>query len=439
MSGENAGMKDEASHIRASVLGWIDNNQQDLIRLTQKLVRSPSISGKEGPVQKQIEGVLRKMGLDTKLYFPEVDQLRSHPDFFETTSFVKHGYDGRPNVGAVLEGTGGGRSICLSGHVDVVSPEPLDGWSADPWSGDLVNGEIRGRGAGDMKAGVAAMIFAVQSLQAAGIRLQGDVQIETTIEEEDGGVGGVLYMRTVRPKTDAALVPEPSNHAISLASAGVMYFRVAVPGRPAHAATAHFGVNAIQKMMPVIEEIEKLHVDRQVRVRYPTAESDPRMKGRATTINIGTIRAGDWPSTVPGSCSIECRIGFPPGETREQVIEQVESAVAKAAKRDEWLRENPPTVEWFGWRARPHELPASDAFVQQVCKSVREIVGREPLFMGGSSGLDTRYFVHHGIPAVTCGPRAERIHSCDEVVTVESTVKTAQIIAATLLDWCGVS
>lgn len=420
-----------------TVLSWIIDNRNELINLLQDLVRIPSVSGEEYAVQKRLHQEFESMDLSPEMFNPNEKELRKHKDFFETTSFVKYGYENRPNVAGLLKGTGGGRSLCLSGHVDVVSPEPIEKWTRNPWSGDVVEDQIHGRGAGDMKAGVAAMIFAVKALQENGIRLKGDVQVETTIEEEDGGVGGVLYMRTIRPKTDAALIPEPSNLTISVASAGIMYFRVGVPGVPAHAATAHFGVNAIQKMVPVIEAIEELHRERQARITYPTAESDPRMKGKATTINIGVIRAGDWPSTVPGRCEIECRIGFPPGETREEVMQEVEQTVTKAALSDEWLSENLPEVTWFGWKARPHELDVTDPFVQQVRTSVIAVTGIEPTFIGGSSGLDTRFFVHNGVPAVTCGPLAERIHSFDETVTIESTVKTAQVIASTMIEWCG--
>ncbi|MHA2356025.1 MAG: ArgE/DapE family deacylase [Candidatus Thorarchaeota archaeon] len=416
---------------------WIRDNQKDLISLLQDLVRIPSVSGEELEVQKRLHQELERMGLSPEMFYPDDKELRKHKDFFETTSYVKYGYENRPNVGGLLKGTGGGRSLCLSGHVDVVSPEPIDQWTRDPWSGDVINGELHGRGAGDMKAGIAAMLFAVKAFQANDIKLKGDVQVETTIEEEDGGVGGVLYMRTIRPKTDAAFVPEPSNLSISLASAGVMYFRVTVAGVPAHAATAHFGVNAVQKMMPIIASIQRLHETRQARISYSYAESDPRMKGRATTINIGVIRAGDWPSTVPGSCTIECRIGFPPGETREEVMKQVDDAIQKTAEGDEWLKENPPVVEWFGWKARPHELDPNDDLVQLVKRNVIEVAGRDPDFIGGSAGLDTRFFVHHGISALTCGPLAERIHSFDEVVNIESAIQTSQVIAKTLLEWCG--
>jgi acetylornithine deacetylase len=422
-----------------AVLDWIQDSQHELISLLQDLVRIPSVSGEELAVQKRLHHELEGMDLGPEMFYPNEKELRKQKDFFETTSFAKYGYEDRPNVAGLLKGKGGGRSICLSGHVDVVSPEPLDQWTRDPWSGDVIEDDLHGRGAGDMKAGIAAMLFAIKAIQANGIKLKGDVQVETTIEEEDGGVGGVFYLRTVRPKTDAAFVPEPSAHTISVASAGVMYFRIITPGVPAHAATAHFGVNSIQKMMRIIKAIQNLHEDRQARISYEYAETDPRMKGRATTINIGTIRAGDWPSTVPGSCTIECRIGFPPGETNEEVMEQVEDAVRSAVEEDSWLKNNQPTVEWFGWKARPHELDPNNDFVQLVRKNVIDLVGHETAFIGGSAGLDTRFFVHNGTPALTCGPLAERIHSFDEVVNIKSTVVTSQIIAKTLLKWCGIA
>ncbi len=430
--------KEQRESTAISIANWISENQVTLVNLTQDLVRIPSISGEEYEVQKRVHKELGRMDLNPEMFNPDDKKLRSHKDFFETTSFIKYGYEDRPNVGGILKGTGDGRSICLSGHVDVVSPEPLNKWTRNPWSGDVVDGNIHGRGAGDMKAGVAAMIFAVRALQENDISLKGDVQIETTIEEEDGGVGGVLYMRTIRPKTDAAFVPEPTNLEITVASAGVMYFRVTTLGVPAHAATAHFGVNAAQKMIPIMEAIQKLHEMRQATISYSFAESDPKMKGKATTINIGVIRAGDWPSTVPGSCSIECRIGFPPGESREEVMLQVENAVRNAAEADEWLRENPPIVDWFGWKARPHELDPNNEFVQLVKQNVKDIAGREPMFVGGSAGLDTRFFVHNGVPAMTCGPLAERIHSFDEVVDIQTIVMTSQVIAKTLINWCGI-
>jgi acetylornithine deacetylase len=417
---------------------WVRNNQEKLIKLIQELVRIPSVSGKEEDVQNFIYKKLSELNLETKYVFPDINILRKDIDFFETTSFTKYGYESRPNVAGILKGTGNGRAICLNGHVDVVSPEPIEQWNHDPWGGEKEGDFIYGRGAADMKAGVASIIIALQALMETNTKLKGDVFIETTIDEEDGGIGGCLYMRLSQPKADAAIIPEPGGISLGVASAGVMYFRVTVTGIPAHAATAHYGVNAIVKMVPIIEALKSLNEKRQEKIRYPYAEVDPSMKGKATTLNIGVIKAGDWPSTVPALCVLDCRIGFPPGETREMVIDQIENTIRDVMNKDDWLRENPPKIEWFGWKARPHEQDPEHHFVKLLESNVKKFTDVSPVYVGGSAGLDARFFVHHGTPAISFGPYGEKVHSTDERVSISSTLKTTEIIISTIMDWCGV-
>ena len=378
------------------------------------------------------------MDLNPEYVYPDVEILRESDDYFETTSYTKYGYENRPNVVGFLKGKGDGRSICLNGHIDVVSPEPVEHWSHDPWGGEKDGDFIYGRGAGDMKAGVASIIFAIQALKETQTELNGDLFIETVIEEEDGGIGGTLYLRLTQPKVDAAIITEPTGTNIGIAGAGVMYFRVIVTGIPAHAATAHYGVNAIVNMVPIIEALKSLNEERQKTITYKYAEVDPSMKGRATTLNIGVINAGDWPSTVPALCILECRIGFPPGETREIVINQVEKAIQDVANNNIWLKDHPPLVEWFGWKARPHEQNPEHPFVKLLDKKIKQIAGFEPTYFGGSAGLDTRFFFHHDIPTVIFGPTSENNHSIDERVSISSTVTTTEIIIGTIMDWCGV-
>jgi acetylornithine deacetylase len=419
------------------VLQWIEDNKDKLIQLTQELVKIPSITGNEKKVQLFLHDRLKNLGMNTELVFPDVEELLKHDDYFITTSFEKLGYKDRPNVFATLEGEGTGPSMCLSGHVDVVSAEPLGDWTKDPWGGEVEGNYIYGRGSGDMKAGVAALLTVVEALKETGTTLKGNLFLETTIEEEDGGVGGNLWLRMKKPRPDAAIIPEPSDYVIGLASAGVMYFRVNIPGLTAHAATAHFGENAIIKALPIINALKTLNETRQKTIHYPLVEQYPSMKGRVTTINIGVIKAGDWPSTVPGLCTLECRVGWPPGESRETVMNQIETVIMDATQKDPWLKDHKPSVEWFGWRARPHEQDRNDPFVKLVADNSTNITKSQPYYSGGSAGLDTRYFVHHGTPAVVYGPIAERIHSYDERVTIDSTVNVAKVIAATVLEWCG--
>ncbi len=434
------GLKVTNKDLKAFVRNWIRQNEDRLIELIQDLVKIPSVSGEEFNIQEFVYDVFKNMKLKPEMIIPDLKILQRDVDYFKTTSFSRLGYKNRPNVVATLKGAGGGKSICLTGHVDVVSPEPLEDWTRNPWGGEIEDDLLYGRGSGDMKAGIAAMFIAVQALQQLDIQLKGDIQLETTIEEEDGGVGGNLFLRLVRPKVDAAINPEPTYHNLGVASGGVMYFRVIIKGVPAHAATAHFGVNAIEKMMLVVKALQDLNKRRQAAISFNIVEeADPRMKGHATTINIGTISSGDWPSTVPAKAILETRVGWPPGESREEVQKQVEDAVMSASKGDQWLLKNRPIVEWFGWYARPHLLNLEDEFVLLMKKNITEVVGEQPKFAGGSAGLDTRFFAHRGTPAVTFGPHVQRIHSFDECVSIRSTIKVAETISSTLIDWCEVS
>lgn len=282
------------------------------------------------------------------------------------------------------------------------------------------------------------MLYALKSVQEAGIRLKGDVTIATTIEEEDGGIGGTLAMILKGYRADAAINPEPTDGCeIGIASAGVMYFRIKVLGKPAHAATAHFGVNAIDKILKIHEALSELNQARQARIRYAPAETHPSMKGRVTTINVGKISGGDWPSTVAGWAELEARVGWPPGEELEDVKGEIERTVERVEKRDTWLKEHPPVIEWFGWRAEPHQQNPKHQFVETVAKLVKQVTRREPAFVGGAAGLDTRFFVRYGnIPAITLGPRGFNLHSTDEYVELNSVVETAKVIALAIANWC---
>lgn len=410
-----------------------------MVQFLQELVRIPSVTGHEGNAQKLIEKKLMSLGIETDVWEPDVEELKKYPAFFETTSYVKFGYNARPNVVGRLIGSGGGRSLILAGHIDVVSPEPTSAWKHDPWGGEIVEGKLYGRGAGDMKGGIAAIILAVQCLQEAGLELKGDLIIESTIEEEDGGIGGALATILKGYTANAAIVTEPTMvNSIGIASAGVMYFRIKVPGRTAHAAFAHMGVDAIAKAMKIYDALMALNEKRQRRIRYPPAEVEPDMKGHATTINIGKILGGDWPSTVAGLVELEGRVGWPPKEKMEDVKKEIEETVEKVSQSDSWLKNNPPNIEWFGWRANPSEQNRSHPVVQIVARNIKEITGNNVMFTGGSAGLDTRFFIlYAGMPAITFGPRGYNIHGVDEYVELASIVETAKILALTILEWCG--
>lgn len=292
-----------------------------------------------------------------------------------------------------------------------------------------------------MKGGLASFIHAVRVLDDLDIDLRGDLFLQSTIEEEAGGAGGLLSVLERGYQPDAAIIPEPYQIPnIGIASAGVMYFRVTVEGKAAHAARGYKGVNAIVKMSAIVDALDELDRERKQRISYePVVNRTPEAAGEVTNLNIGNFDAGDWPSTVPNRAVIECRIGWPPGETRADVREQVEAAIDDVVASDHWLGDHPPTLEWFGWSAEPHEVDRSAEIVRLARSRAEEVCGKSGQFIGGDAGLDERYYNrYYDIPCPTVGPRGENLHGADESVELDSLVETAQTLALTAMDFCGV-
>ncbi|OLZ41642.1 acetylornithine deacetylase [Natrinema saccharevitans] len=416
----------------------IADRREDLVDLLGELIAQESVTGNEKPAQEVVVSRLESLGLEIDTWDPDVEELRDHPGFFETSSYADYGYEDRPNVAATRPGTGDGRSLTLSGHVDVV-PVNEGEWRYDPWDATIEDGRLYGRGSNDMLGGVASMLVAVETLEDLGVELAGDLTVQTTVEEEDGGPGGVLSALERGYQPDAAIITEPSGLPnVGMASAGVMYFRVRVPGKSAHAAQGYAGVNAIGKATKLYRALDDLDRERKARISYePAFRENPKLEGHETNLNVGTIAGGDWPSTVPSEAVLEGRIGWPPGETREEVRADVEAAVRDAAESDEWLSDHPPGIEWFGWNAAPHELDTDAEIVRLARANAEAITGGETTFTGGSAGNDERFYNrYYDIPCPSVGPRGDNIHGADEYVEIDSLVETAQTLALTAVDWC---
>lgn len=266
----------------------IEATKDELFALTERLVSAKSIVGDEAPAQAVVIEEFESLGLEPDVWEPDLESLSDHPGFFVTSSYEDHGYDGRPNVAAVRTGSGDGRSLGFSGHVDVVAVEP-DNWTFDPWTPTVEGGKLYGRGACDMKGGIAAFIHAVKALDSLDVQLAGDLVLQTTIEEEAGGVGGVLSALLRGYQPDAAIIPEPyAIPNVGIASAGVMYFRLRVPGKAAHAARGYEGVNAIEKAITLCDALVALDRERKARISYePVLRRTPEATTGGTTSFIG--------------------------------------------------------------------------------------------------------------------------------------------------------
>ncbi|MCL6575050.1 peptidase [Kyrpidia sp.] len=414
------------------ISSWIDEHGSSELTFLASLIQEPSVQGNEAGAQKSIAKKFTEMGLTVDTWYPDAEILAKHPVFHSNrTSF-----DSSPNVVGVWQGTGGGRSIILNGHIDVVPEGDPSQWSDDPFSGYIVDGRVFGRGSSDMKGGIFSAILAVRSLQALNIRLYGDVILQSVVEEESGGAGTLsALLRGYR--ADACLIPEPTDMRIFVSQQGSMWFRIRVPGVSAHGGTRYEGVNAIEKGMYLIQGLQFLEKQRNDRMDNPLY----RHFQIPIPINVGVFHAGKWPSSVPDHAVIEGRIGVGPHETWDSVCKEMEIFVHDWTQRDPWLREHPPAIEWFGARWMPSEIDVSHELTTSLVNGFRHVLGRDPIVEGAPWATDAGLFTHVGkIPSIVFGPGTTRLaHYPNESVAIRDLFDAAKVMAATLIEWCGVS
>jgi acetylornithine deacetylase len=426
----------ELSDVKQRVLTKIDEEKESVIDLLKNIVKIPSVVGDEKSVQEFMAKKLGELGFTVDMWTPDYDELKTHPGFASpNTSF-----ENRPNVVGVLKGAGGGRSLILNGHMDVVSPYDESLWEHGPWSADIVDNRLYGRGSSDMKGGIAAMTMAVALIKKAGIQLKGDVIIESVIEEEAGGVGTLACV--VRGyKADAALITEPTVveeggiPMVCPAQGGSMWFKVHVQGKSAHAGLRYEGVSAIEKSLKICNALWDLEKLRNEKLKHPLYQ---RYK-IPLPLNIGILNSGVWPSSVPEEATIQCRIGVAPGESIESVRTQVKTYIQKFAELDSWMVDHPPKVEFFGGTWLPTELPLSHPFVKTVKQAYTDVFNQEPELAGTPWGADMGLLTHHGnIPGLIFGPGDMRvIHFPNEFIEIDKLIAATKVIALAILDWCG--
>ncbi len=417
----------QAEEAVARLWAAIDARQDELIALVAALVRHPSPLGHEAAAQAHVAAYLRAAGLTVTSW--DLDEaLRTLPEGGDSGA----PFAGRPNVAGTLTGTGGGRSLILNGHIDVVSAEPLAAWTHDPWAAAIVDGRMYGRGAFDMKSGIALNLFLARLLRDLNIRLRGDLIVQSVIEEECTGVGSLDMAR--RFHADAALVTEPEGLRFTWAHMGVLWFRVHVTGKAAHAMIATTGVNAIVKTLPLIAALQDL--ERRLNEAVHPAWRDV---DHPINLNIGVIRGGDWPSTVPGRCELHCRLGFFPGQTLTEMRRLIEATIASAAAADAWLHAYPPAVTYDGFQSSGSIVSPDAPSVRAMGTWHRRVTGAALPLVVGTSINDMRYFNFAGIPAGCYGATGGNGHAADEWLALASLAPTAKTIGGFLLDWCGVA
>lgn len=427
------------------VLRWIDDHREEVVTFLRELIAIPSVNPwftedgticREGEVQAFIAEKMRRLGAEIDLWEPDpVDLARyeGYPGYYGD-----HRFEGRPNLAAIVRGSGGGRSALLAGHVDVVLPGK--GWTRDPFGADRVGGRIYGRGAVDMKGGVAAMIMALEALLGCGLRPKGDVTVGTLVDEEAGGMGTLAFVDRGYG-ADACFMTEPSGLMISPLCRGILWGKLIVKGRSGHIELPQGdwrdggAVDAIDKARLYLDQIDRLNRDWRDRKTHP-------LLPLPCQVYVSQIAAGEYATSFANRAEVHFNAQYLPSEADERgrgtaVQEEIETFFRRVAETDAWLRENPPEVEWLV-DADCGEIAGDHPFVTLCAESLRA-VGVDPVVEGTCCHTDMGWFIRKGTPTVNFGPGDPRIsHHTDEFIEEEELLTATKAIALTLLAWCGV-
>jgi acetylornithine deacetylase len=418
--------------VDAEIMAAVAAEQPAIEALLAELVEAPTLLGAEAGGQ----AVMRRAFADLGLEPFDVPMDSAALDGHAGAAPFSWDVDGKVNVVADWPpaAPADGRSLILNGHIDVVSPEPASLWNGDPFAPRRDGEWLYGRGAGDMKSGLAAMVGAVRGLRRLGVTPRGRVQLQSVVEEECTG-NGALACVLAGHRADAAILTEPTRGAIWTAQVGVLWFQVRVLGAPAHAGDAPVGANAIEASVAVIDALRRLEADLNV-VRPPLYAAYPH----PINLNVGMIRGGDWPSTVAGECVTHFRLATFPGEPIADLKARVEETVAGVAAYHPALARQKVDVLYDGFQCEGYELEHDAPLVTGLLDAAARVTGQPPPIFASTATTDARTFQLYGdTPAVCFGPVAENEHAVDERVHLPSITTTAQAIALFIADWCGVA
>lgn len=424
----------------------VDERADEIVAFAGELIRQPSINpdlepndAAERPAQEWLRAQLEASGA-----FGMVDVWEAAPN--------------RPNVVGVRRGRGGGRSLTWAAHIDVVpvTSEQAEQWEgAGPFSGEVRDGKLWGRGASDMKGAIAAYVMATRILHDCGIELLGDLILAQSPGEEAGrrdiGCNTVLERGY---RSDLAIFPEPSNFSIYPTVKGELYFKLTVPGKSTHICNRQLvaqplpygverpGVSAIDNMLKY--QLAILELERQ----WALWRSNPHVPPGGMYININTMRAGTSLTSVPDSAEATGSLLFNPDLTGAEVMAEIRAAIDRVTEGDYWLREHPPVLDLpldadsgAPWIKEPVDLPHDHAGIATIQAATAAVTGSTPEVTISPFVCDANFWFPLGQPCLIfgVGDPSWGIHGTNEHLPVSDLIEATKVFAATTMAWCGVA
>jgi len=426
------------------VLNEIDSRRDEIVEFLQALIRVPSVvvSGNEKECQSIVSEKLREMGVKVDVWEHDWDELKKHPAYVPVDTWMP-GYKGlkdRPNVVGVFEGKESEKTLVLNGHIDVVTPGPINRWKYGPFDAVQSGSRIYGRGAADMKGGVTAMVMALDCILKTGIEPSGKVILESVVDEETGGNGTLACL--LRGYTgDAGIFTEPTATEIHLAQLGAQFFRITIPGRMSHLAFRTEGVNAIEKGFKIFKSVRDWEQSRK-----RLASTHPlyrRYIGEGYPFppcEIGIIKGGDFSPNPAEECILEGGFQTMPSESIPLVRRQFKNYVQKRFSKDKWLRAHPPKIDFIGLWYEGAEIARTSAITRVLVQSFREATGRGPVISAFPTGCDMRLNTNHGgTPSLVFGPGDIRqAHFTNEYIEIKQVVEATKVISLLILNWFAI-
>lgn len=425
------------------ILAAADSRSEELVEFTRQLIACRSDSQSEGNEQFQPEATRCLDLIADKLSFMgmEVERWVQEPRY--------------PALAARLPGSGGGRSLAINGHIDVVPVGDDTAWQHDPWGGEISDGKLWGRGACDMKSGVAAGIFAIQAIIDSGVERAGDIWMHVVADEEVVGWSTRNLVARL-PKVDAVIVAEPTSLQIQPVEGGLVHMRIEIDGRESHAGNRYKsihaggrgnegGINAIEKGMLIMEALQRLERD------WAIYRSHPLLPAGFNSIMPGIIAGGPGggsesklnlisnPGTAPNYFAVEYNVWFLPQETYEDIRQEIEAYVGAICQTDPWLKDHPPRFSWITRNIffPPVNTSPDHPIVGAVSRSL-EALDRPVEVVGFSAASELAWYAEQGIPGVIFGPGSiAQAHSPNEFVPIDELKDAARTMALTASAWSG--
>lgn len=443
---------DRLAEAKRAVWAVLDRDPDWSVDLTARLVRIPSvnpkfpagvgnvdITGREAEVQALLQAELEALGLSCRQW----DAL-----------------PGRPNLVAKTEAADPERSLILCGHVDVVPVGDTREWSYDPFCGEIRDGRVLGRGTMDMKSGLACCVAAIRAVRLAGIPLNGQVALHSVVDEEAGGFGAIAAVEAGELAA-AAIIAEPARGELFLCQGGLEWLRVTIRGRQGHSAYRYKGYwpqphdqkGANDPISAADLATRFLSALRDYEAAVARTHSHPLMPAGVNHFGVGAVQIGagmgadglpqilNNPGITPDVAVIDIDMKFMPDQSSTVARADFEAFVAGFCASDPWLKAHPITVEWelYGLHFPPMNTAPDHPLVASILGNRRALTGLDTPIRGSIGVTDGAHYAAGGVKALRYGPAGANQHAADEWADVASIRETTKVLAAAILDWCGVA